>query len=552
VTEPNFAINFVGDGYSTTKKIMGRQSAGKSLIRGMARKWQNSIVNGFGVNAATAMAQQLKSEGFQSKVRWFDALRNTPPLGLNAVYYPAPPSKALAHRRNSLGPTSYSIFGITHTLSSAGAMDQIADLIMPPFQPWDALICTSTAALDVVNHLQDNARAWWTNATGASRFNNLKKIVIPLGVNAPDFEAKSDQRGTMRAKMGLDDNDICFLFAGRMVFHAKANPVAFYQAIEAASHALNKRLVCIEAGIYSNDGAGKSFEEARRFLAPSAKFITVDGADQLAYDGAWAAADVFVSLSDNVQETFGITPIEAMAAGLPVIVSDWNGYKDTVRDGIDGFRIPVILPTAGAGADLAIRHDEGADSYDYYIGRVSMATVIDVGVLTKRMIELAQSQSLRRSLGQAGQQRVKSDYDWPVILDQYTNLAAELETIRSHAASRQDVLGRPNRPDPFALFAHYPTSHVSGDMTVTVNPDLQANVDAYLNLGIARYVIDTVVLPRESILAVLQSAQSAPTVAQLMMACPQIEDHIKLRAIMWLAKMGLLTLGNELGNQIEQ
>ena len=32
---------------------------------------------------------------------------------------------------------------------------------------------------------------------------------------------------------------------------------------------------------------------------------------------AWRAADLFVSLSDNVQETFGLTPVEAM--GVPMV-----------------------------------------------------------------------------------------------------------------------------------------------------------------------------------------------------------------------------------------
>ena len=46
-----------------------------------------------------------------------------------------------------------------------------------------------------------------------------------------------------------------------------------------------------------------------------------------------------MSLSDNIQETFGLTPLEAMASGIPVIVSDWDGYRSTVRDNKDGFRI---------------------------------------------------------------------------------------------------------------------------------------------------------------------------------------------------------------------
>lgn len=549
MTEPNFAINFVGDGYSTSKKIMGRQSAGKSLIRGMARKWQSTIINGYGSGSANEMVEQLKSEGFKSKVRWFNEHTTTPPQGLNAVYYPAPPSKSLAYRRNSLGPSSYSIFGVTHTLSSAGAMDQISDLVLPPFKPWDAIICTSSAALGVVDKLHEGAREWWSNAVGASRFNPIQKVIIPLGINAPDFASRSEDRAEVRTKLGIDEGDICFLFSGRMVFHAKANPVAFYHAIEAACQALNQRLICIEAGIYSNEGTQKAFEEARAFLAPSARFIHVNGADKDGYDSAWTAADVFVSLSDNIQETFGITPLEAMAAGLPVIVSDWNGYKDTVRDGVDGFRIPVVWPAGGAGKDLSLRHEEGIDSYDFYIGRVSMATVIDVGVLTNRMIDLAKNQSLRHSLGEAGRQRVKTHFDWPVILDQYTALATELESIRKQAGYGQDILSRPNRPDPFSLFAHYPTSIVSGDMTVALNADLARQLEAYLELGIARYVIEPATLPKEVIREMMESATMSATVSDLMASCPRLDHRIKIRAIMWLAKMGVLILGNGTGTQ---
>ncbi|HRE90473.1 MAG TPA: glycosyltransferase, partial [Myxococcota bacterium] len=70
-----------------------------------------------------------------------------------------------------------------------------------------------------------------------------------------------------------------------------------------------------------------------------------------------AAADVFVSLADNVQETFGLSVIEAMAAGLPVVVSDWDGYKDTVRDGEDGFRVTTTMPPVGAADHIAAAYE---------------------------------------------------------------------------------------------------------------------------------------------------------------------------------------------------
>ena len=79
---------------------------------------------------------------------------------------------------------------------------------------------------------------------------------------------------------------------------------------------------------------------------------------------AWSSADIFSSLSDNFQETFGITPIEAMASGLPVVVSDWDGYRDSVRHGVEGYLVPTSMPQNGLGADLALRHALSIDNYD--------------------------------------------------------------------------------------------------------------------------------------------------------------------------------------------
>src|SRR5207244_1790203 len=45
---------------------------------------------------------------------------------------------------------------------------------------------------------------------------------------------------------------------------------------------------------------------------------------------------------DNLQETFGLTPIEAMACGVPQVVSDWDGYRDTVLDGVTGYLVPTV------------------------------------------------------------------------------------------------------------------------------------------------------------------------------------------------------------------
>lgn len=544
MTKMNFAIYYAGDGYSTDKKIMGRQSAGKALMKGVARRWRAEEVHGYGSArlSGETMLRQLRGDGFQGSLRWREApgdrvLEDE----LGAVYFPGPMVKELAHQRNARGAGSYSLFGVTHTLSSNGAMDLVSDLLLPPFKPWDALVCTSSAAVSVVTRLQDELKAWYVEHLGATRFNPVALPVIPLGIDAPAFARTDRQIAEARSLLKLGPDEVAFLFAGRKAFHAKANPAAFYQAIEAAQTKTSKALVCMEAGVYPNAAAGQAYDQARRLLAPSVRFIDIDGQNEDLYHQAWKAADVFVSLSDNIQETFGLTPLEAMGAGMPVLVSDWDGYKDTVRDGIDGYRIPVILPPAGTGAVLAQRHAAGVDNYDLYIGRASMATVIDLDALIDRILVLAEDPALCRQLGAAGQARVEADYDWPVILGRYVDLVEELNQLR-RAAGKGEPEAWALRPDPFALFADYPTHTLGDDWKVGVRAAYTGAVEQYLELGVARFAIDPVLTPRQVVMDVLRAVESGTESVGELVGHDPVARPTRIRALMWLAKLNLVSL----------
>ncbi len=57
-------------------------------------------------------------------------------------------------------------------------------------------------------------------------------------------------------------------------------------------------------------------------------------------------ADLFVFPSVSRAEAFGLVALEAMATGLPVIVSDLPGVRTLVEEGINGFKVPVNDPQA--------------------------------------------------------------------------------------------------------------------------------------------------------------------------------------------------------------
>jgi phosphatidylinositol alpha-mannosyltransferase len=62
-----------------------------------------------------------------------------------------------------------------------------------------------------------------------------------------------------------------------------------------------------------------------------------------------AGASVFVAPATG-HESFGMILVEAMAAGVPVVASDIDGYREVVREGVDGLLVPPGDASAVADA----------------------------------------------------------------------------------------------------------------------------------------------------------------------------------------------------------
>lgn len=544
-----FALHFVPEDYSVGgQRLMGRHAAGAALMRAVAGSGL-SAVGCFAAGEAHAgeCGRALREQGFKGEVEWLSQGRPQQIERFGVLYHPAPGIARLAWRRLGIGERRYSLCGVTHTTASHAVMSAVAGMLVAPLRSWDAVICTSRVVRDSVREVLERQAEYLRARLGAQRFELPQLPLIPLGVHCRDFVFDEAARIGARRQLGIEEGDVAFLFLGRLSFHAKAHPQQMFSALERAGKD-GRQVHLVLCGWFANEAIEKAFREAAALLCPSVRLTVLDGRVPGNQACAWAAADVFTSLADNVQESFGLTPLEAMAAGLPCVVSDWNGYRDTVRDGVDGYRIPTVMPGAGAGLDLAQRYDDGVDNYDHYCGHTSQAVALDGAQLAQAYERLIKDGELRRQMGENGRRRAREEFDWQLVFGRYRALWSELDERRRADAVLAPALPQtvPDRLDPFAVFASYPSAQLTPETMVELAPEASlAQLREYRELGINRFAMAS--LPTlEEFGQIFGSIESRPMqVDELLDTLGPCDRPTLLRGLAWLCKMDLLRISTK-------
>lgn len=556
----NTALYFHPEAYTTGgPKLMGRNAAGESFLRGFLA---HSRATAFWAQVpqpahGQAFVQAVRGAGRTEPVRLITRAQWPALAQAGGIYLPGPGLADAAWPRGAAGGAAghaaWSLCGITHTTSSAGAMDALVSVLTAPVQPWDALICTSQAVRQHVQQLWQAQARHLEQRLGIQRLVLPQTPVIPLGIHTQDFARSPAQVQAARQALGVAPDTLVVLYMGRLSFHAKAHPLAMYQALEQAAQAAGRRVLLLECGWHANDFIARAYAEAAQQACPSVQVRTLDGRDATQRQQAWGAADLFCSLSDNIQETFGITPVEAMAAGLPVVVSDWDGYRDTVQHGVQGFCVPTLMPPPGLGEDLAWRHGAEVDTYDMHCGHACSFVAVDIPATAAAFQRLFQDEALRRQMGAAGQARARQLYDWSVIIPAYEALWAELAAQRQVALQAPQALPPtrwPARLDPWQGFAAYPSATLQPGTLLALPPELPQAGQAVARLQQLRSLAmvsfaDAELLPLdEECATLLHALQAGPQPAgQLVQGLEAGRQALGFRGLAWLLKLGVIQRG---------
>jgi starch synthase len=549
--KPNAAFYFAGHNYRTAgDMVVGRQSASGGFLKGFIRHGGTDTLYCYS-NEATGhheFAEFAKEAGATQPLRGFLPPSMDRIAEVGTLFRPGPGLGPLAWNRRHFDVRGFSLVGITHTVSDAAALDAIGDILVAPVESWDALVCTSKSVQTVVRGVLDEWAGYLEARFGQTPL--LPRLpIIPLGVDAEALAARGSNaaaRADLRRRMNIADGDVAILYAGRLDHVEKANPVPMLLAAETAARTTKKKLHLLQAGQASTPEMAAAFKQAATALAPSINHHFIDGARTDLYDSAWAAADIFISLSDNIQESFGLTPIEAMAAGLPCVVSDWNGYRESVIDGDQGFTVPTAMPPAGAGQELGYIYGSGFASYSVFTGAASQSTAVDPAAVAAALGRLIEDGVLRQRMGAAGGKRAAKVYDWRHVVAGHQALWTELAELRADApecAPRpKGTQAHPLRPDPFAAFRRHPTLAIGGGTMLSAagaidSEGLKVLIRSELATPLATLLLDVT----DTAALLTRLAKDGPLTAEALGRDVPDDKRVPFHLTLgWLAKMGFV------------
>ena len=371
----------------------------------------------------------------------------------------------MVNLRKFFGKAEWPITGVTHSLSYTSGIPSLLAAFFEDMYSYDCLVCTSHAGRKVVENIIHSMMDYLSDRTGVNLKWQVQLPVIPLGVDA-SFYTAGDKRSSRR-RFGIPGNSKVFLYVGRFSITFKMDP---WPLLLSFSENLGKEKEDVLLVIAGNDSEQVT-PQMKRFvnsLGIADKVLILPNITNQEKLSLYSAADVFLSPIDNVQETFGLAIIEAMSAGLAVIASDWNGYRESIIDGETGF----LIPTYWADCVDHVSHSTLMKDDRAIHWLLSQAVSVDMAELGRLMRVFYDNPDLSKRMGEKGRQRVLDYYDWPKVIHKYEEL---WDMIVKQAVEAQQSNDGSNRHgvisyDFLKVFGHYSTGCITTDTRLTITP----------------------------------------------------------------------------------
>jgi glycosyltransferase involved in cell wall biosynthesis len=359
--------------------------------------------------------------------------------------------------RNTYAEEAFPVTGITHSLNAMETSSHVQGLIRSNAQEYDSIFCTSADGREVMRKKIVIAEDLDKNARYKGKLSRL-----PLGY---DFSLDDKMnKTTAKEILNFEQDTKYILYLGRLSPSAKADLYPLLLVFKSLRKKINFKIKLVLAG-----GA---LQNERRVNKEMISELGLDNDVQLILNfdldkkkALISSAEVCVAPSDNIQETFGISVIEAAACGIPVVVSEIDGYKDVVVQNETGFKIKTTWIDDFEPCEID-------DLYDFSVMQLMLAQsmVIDCEEMEEKIYLLLTDENLQKKMGENASKRAVENYRWDVVIKQYEK---EWDSLKEQALK----IGRPKDFIPnthsnryLETFSHYTTQIFSENLVLQLTP----------------------------------------------------------------------------------
>lgn len=422
----------------------------------------------------------------------------------------------IAELRSYFCCTSMPICAVTHALCYEDIALSYTGAVLSAL-PCDVLITPSASGRTALGRILESA-VDRLRRSGVLAATTPTIIDIPYGVEVPPPFPSHKQLARMVFK--IPDNAFVILSVGRLTENYKADLDILLTGTYCMQQ--RERIFLILAGQAPDRRYIRHLHGRLSELGMSGRYLIIENFSQHLKSSLFAAADLFVSVADSIQETFGLTILEAMSHGLPVIGTDWSGYRDLIVHGDTGFLLRTTwCSDAGTTASMMASIASPYETAHY----LAQHTIVDVQQLTGFLTLLAGNPQMACQMGRAARDRVIASYSWEVSARSF------LATWREQCRIAAEMAAVPaSFCDLNYHFGHYATRALQySDIVSTADTGLDIEaIYAQWNLSNVECYDEL-----ESILGEL----SCP------MSVKELRDRgHSLEMIMWLVKKGICRL----------
>ena len=332
-------------------------------------------------------------------------------------------SVPLMRLRNALSREMFAITGTTHSLSYARYSLHFFDQIWPGVTERDAIIATSTAGREALRAMFSALRKGYALPDS---FREPHIARIPLGIEPTDFPS-CEEKPVLAAEagkhLGIAEGHLTLLVFARISHYSKMDILPLLRMLARAERMGLPRggyTLVLAGWMDTGDAAAAAYADIAASLGIA--FCLVPSPDNALRKKLFALADMFLSPVDNPQETFGLTMLEAGISGVPVVASDFDGYRDLVVHEETGILVPTLGPAMVPETDAL----SGVWFDNQRHLQIAQQSIVSVPDFASAVARLAVDPDLRRRMGEAARKRILENYTWDHVLRLHMALWEEL------------------------------------------------------------------------------------------------------------------------------